>query len=138
MSTQPSSVEQVLSALRAYYEQWRSLTEAEGEAIRGGLWQQVDQLQETKRQLQQLILGATRELRAECARSGVDAAAVERQLHSLVEQLVQLESRNGQSLAEQLHQTHTQLQQLDTAGRNLNQIRRAYSPVREANWESFS
>jgi exonuclease VII large subunit len=138
MPPQPSTVERTLSALRAYYEQWRSLTEAEGEAIRNGVWQQVDQLQETKRQLQQLILGATRELRAECARCGVDPATVEQQLRNLVEHLVQLESRNGQSLAEQLHQTRTQLQQQDTAGRNLNQIRRAYSSAREANWESFS
>jgi DNA anti-recombination protein RmuC len=138
MHPQPSTVERALAALRAYYERWRSLTEAEGDAIRSGLWQQVDQLQETKRQLQQLILGATRELRAECARCGVDPTAVEQQLRSLVEQLVQLESRNGQSLAEQLHQTRTQLQQLDAVGHNLNQIRRAYSPTREANWESFS
>ncbi len=138
MPAQPSSVEHALSALRGYYDQWRSLTEAEGEAIRGGHWPQVAQLQETKRQLQPLILGATRELRAECARCGVDAAAVEEQLRSLVEQLVQLESRNGQSLAEQLRQSHAQLQQLDIAGRNLNQIRRAYSRAREANWESFS
>jgi hypothetical protein len=138
MPTQPSSVDQALAALRAYYEQWRSLTETEGEAIRGGLWQQVDQVQETKRQLQQLILGATRELRAECARCGADVTGVEQQLRSLVEQLVQLESRNGQSLDEQLHQSRVQLQQLDTADRNLHRIRRAYSPSREANWESFS
>ena len=138
MSTLPSSVEQALSAVRAYYEQWRTLTEAEGDAIHSGLWKKVEQLQETKRQLQELILGATRELRVECARAGVDAAAVEQQLHGLVEQLVQLESRNGQSLAEQLHQTQAQLQQLDAAGRNLNQIRRAYGHAREANWESFS
>ncbi|HUI06980.1 MAG TPA: hypothetical protein VL486_08220 [Verrucomicrobiae bacterium] len=138
MPPQPSSVEQALSALRAYYEQWRSLTEAEGEAIRGGAWQQVAQLQETKRQLQQLILGATRELRAECARCGMDAAVVEQQLRSLIEQLVQLESRNGQCLAEHLHQCHGQLQQLDLAARNLSHIRRAYSPAREARWESFS
>jgi len=138
MSTLPSSVEQALSAVRAYYEQWRTLTEAEGDAIHSGLWKKVEQLQETKRQLQELILGATRELRVECARAGADAAAVEQQLHGLVEQLVQLESRNGQSLAEQLHQTQAQLQQLDAAGRNLNQIRRAYGHAREANWESFS
>jgi len=138
MPAKPSSVENALSGLRAYYEQWRSLTEAEGEAIRSGLWQQVGQLQESKRQLQEMILSATRELRAECARCGVDAAVVEQQLHSLVEQLVQLESRNGQSLAEQLHQSHTQLQQLEGAGHKLDQIRRAYCPTREANWESFS
>jgi exonuclease VII large subunit len=138
MPSRPSTVEQAFSALRAYYEQWRSLTESEGEAIHGGLWQQVDRLQEAKRQLQRLILGATRELRAECARSGVDPAVIEQQLRGLVEQLVQLESHNGQSLAEQLRQTRAQLQQLDAAAHNLNQIRRAYCPAHEANWESFS
>lgn len=131
-------LQQLQTALRAYYRQWQALTTAEGEAIVAGHWWQVEQLQESKRQLQQFIEGTTRELRAACAARGLEAQAFLDELKPVVQELIALEAGNGRALAAQRQRVQQRRQQLTATSQNLRQVRDAYAQPRESNWQSYS
>ena len=132
------SIQRLHAALVAYYEQWHTLTLAEGDAIASGQWHQVEQLQETKRQLRHFIEGATRELRAECVTHGANAQEIEDEFRPLLQKLIALESRNGQALAAQYRQAREQAEGLEAASHKLRQLKHAYAPQPEALWQSYS
>lgn len=136
--TQSPEITRGRAALRAYYDQWRSLTEGEYEAIAAGNWHQVDQLQESKRQLQVFITGVTRELRSACEIAGVNADDVEQEFRKTVVELIRLESRNNQTVATLMQHAQAEKAELETAARTLHQVGRAYTPARESNWHSYS
>lgn len=125
-------VTQTRSALLGYYDQWRSLTADEGEAIRGGQWLQVQQFQDSKRQLQESILNRLRELPAE------ERRRLNSELLGLVEELVTQEHRNREDLVLLRKQLEVRQQQTEEAALRLRQIRQAYSSARTAAWQSYS
>src|SRR5271170_7434278 len=95
-----SDVARLRASLRARYEQWRQLTEAEGIAIAVGKWTQVELLQKTKRQLQSFIDDTRRNLSAACRAYGGIAQEIEQEFCSLVAELLASEARNKQTLVE--------------------------------------
>jgi hypothetical protein len=120
------------AALRARYEQWRQLTEAEGTAISEGKWTQVELLQKTKKQLQSFIDDARRDLRAACRTYGGIAQEIEQEFRSLIGELLVSEARNNQTLVERRIQVSAEEQRLQQAIQNLHQIRGAYALPRPA------
>lgn len=118
-----------ISELTALYEQWRSLTEAEGQAIEATAWVQVEQYQSAKGRLQPRIAEVTQRL---------DASTLEREFRAVVEGLMRLEHRNNALLQRQRHAAERQKQELDRTSRNLRQIHKSYVPPVRTHWQSYS
>lgn len=115
--------------LSALYQQWRSLTEDEGEAIEAGDWTSVEQFQATKARLQPRIIEVSQRL---------DVATHERQFRAIVEELMQLERRNSASLQGRRQAANEQMRELDKASRHLRQLHKSYVPPARTHWQSYS
>src|SRR5687767_8289793 len=120
------------------YQEWRRCTHAEGEAILEGDWPKVKRCQATKTELQPRILKETLEAQKECERDGINRPAFDRQVRSLVNELIYLETRNGEMLAEQKTSLRTEYDALERSGRNLNRIHKQYATGAASAWESYS
>ncbi len=120
------------------YRDWRRWTEAESEAIQAGDWRKVKFCQSAKSELQPQILRGTQDAQMECARSGSDRGAMEKTVRSIVNELIYLETRNGEFLAEQRAGTEAEMEEMGRSGRNLSRIQKSYAPGGPAAWESYS
>lgn len=135
--TEPAEITRLRAALRACYEQWRQLTEAEGIAISSGRWTQVQSLQETKQQLRSSIDGTRRDLRAACLACGRTAQRIEPEFRTVIERLLASEARNKQALVDRRAQAAAEEQRLQQVVHKLHQIRGAYALPRPTRWESY-
>jgi len=124
--------------LRAHYEQWRVLTEAEGAAIAAGEQGSVEQLQQAKRQLQAPITETTRRLREENERRGLAPTAVEWEFQPIIRKLLDLERANIEALAARKRNAARKREQLDQIAYKLQQLRRAYAHNRSPVWQAYS
>jgi hypothetical protein len=124
--------------LNGLYQEWRRLSEAEGEAIRRGEWPAVEQCQEAKYKLQSCITMATEVYQSDLAHPGGDPLDYDRQFRGIVADLIQLEERNGKWLEDQKRQAREQLEELARTSSNLRLVRRAYASGRSAAWSSYS
>ncbi len=134
----PPSVARARDQLRQLYRQWQSLTQAEGDAIRRGSWPILARLQASKRLLQQSITTATRGLEAEQAAHGIGRGHLEDEFGGLVADLMQLESRNLESLEAQLRLAKAHEQELESSAARLRLIRDTYGHERPSLWHSYS
>ncbi|HEY6226213.1 MAG TPA: hypothetical protein VI282_03720 [Verrucomicrobiae bacterium] len=126
------------ATLLELYQEWRKWTETEGEAILSNDWRQVSRCQAAKTELQPRILKQTDLAQAECARDGIDRKSFEKQVRSRVNELIYLETRNAEFLAEQRESTRAEYDALERSGRNLPKIQRRYASGAGAGWESYS
>ena len=124
--------------LLSYYQQWESLSEAEGQAIDAGDWAEVARVQAAKQQLQQGIVSATEVVRASAQAAGVAGARLENEFHQLVDHLIHLESRNRDQIIAKRKRAQEAWAELQLASQNLRQIQRAYATPRGARWQSYS
>jgi len=108
--------------LASLYEEWRLMSEAEGEAIRTSAWQRVRHCQNTKAVLQTKIVSATEELNA----AFYSAEEIRQQFRPVLEHLIHLEIRNNHLLGDERTQLENERDQLDKSQRNLRQVRGAY------------
>jgi predicted nucleic acid-binding Zn-ribbon protein len=115
--------------LSALYQQWRSLSEDEGEAIEAGVWASVEQFQGAKARLQPRIVEISQRL---------DVATHERQFRKVVEELMQLERRNNGMLQRRRQAADEQMRELDKTGRHLRQLHKSYVPPARTHWQSYS
>ena len=115
--------------LTALYEQWRSLTTAEGHAIQAADWDQVAQCQTAKSRLQPRIVEVSQRL---------EVAVHEAQFRPVVEQLMEMERANHAQLQAQRHSAELQKRQLDQSSRHLRQLHQSYVPASRAHWQSYS
>jgi hypothetical protein len=120
------------------YRDWRTWTESECEAIQAGDWRRVKACQVKKAELQPRILRETQEAQTECVANGVDRSAMEKKVRSVVNELIYLETRNGEFIADQHSRTEQELAEMDRSGRNLSRIQKIYAPGAAAAWESYS
>ena len=125
-------------SLRAHYERWRVLTEAEGEAIAINDWQAFNELQQSKRQLQTLITKAARELREECDRRGLAAMDIQQEFRPGILRLLDMEKANQQVLAARRERLARRREQVDQIIQKLRKLRQAYVPGSRPLWETFS
>jgi hypothetical protein len=114
--------------LSALYEQWRRLTQSEGQAIETGAWTQLEQYQAAKTRLQPRMAEVSQRLSAAHAPS----------FRAVVEELMELERRNSALLQRQRHAAEQHQQELDRTSRNLRQIHKSYLPPTRAHWQSYS
>jgi len=115
--------------LSALYEQWRRLTQSEGQAIEAASWTQVEQYQAAKARLQPRITEVSQRL---------EAPAHARQFRAVVEGLMELERRNSALLQRQRRAAEQHQQELDRTSRNLRQIHKSYLPSARSHWQSYS
>ena len=120
------------------YQEWRRLAETEGEAIGAGNWSLVSACQKALQHLQERISRLSSAVREEWLKSGCRRAAKEERLKATITELIRLEQRNQTLLQAMKEATRVKLDQLNQAGRNLQQIQRSYGMDRPAGWSSFS
>ena len=133
-----SEIARLRAALRAHYEQWHQLTEAEGVAISAGQWIRVGSLQKTKQQLQSFIDNTRRDLRAACRVCGRTTQGIEQEFHSVILQLLDLEHANGEVLAAKRSRVSQAKEEVDHVIQRLRQLRRAYGHPHPSVWETYS
>jgi hypothetical protein len=126
------------SYLLGLYQEWRSWSEMEGAAIQSAAWNRVDECQGAKLQLQPRIVAASETLHTELAAARQPYSAYEPQLRGIVAELIALERRNSEWLAEQRKHAQAEADSLSRTGGHLRQVRRAYAPSRESAWHSYS
>lgn len=115
--------------LAALYQQWRGLSEDEGEAIEAGAWSNVDQFQAAKARLQPRITEVSQR---------VDVGTHERRFRKVVDDLMHLERRNSALLQRRRQAAEAQRQELDRASRHLRQLHKSYVPPARTHWQSYS
>ena len=120
------------------YSDWGRLAQLEGEAIRARDWSLVADYQKQLSALQPRITRLTQQAREERQSDGVNHAEKESHLRGIISGIIELETQNNASLAAAKEVTRKQLDQLDSARQNLKRVRRSYSPLRPAVWNSFS
>ena len=123
------------------YQDWRAWTEAEREAIQSNDWRRVQVCQGAKSELQPRILRQTEAAQHECSRAGGDRAILDKKVRSLINELIYLETRNGEFIAEQRALAETEFDGLERSGRNLQKIQQRYvpeAPRAPLAWESYS
>jgi len=123
---------QARAALLGHYEEWRSLSLSEGEAIRAGQWTQVEQLQARKRQLQEFVAAGLGELPL------AERDRLRAEFRLLVEELLALEARNREDLTRQREQLATRQRQTDQIALRLRQLRQSYGLASVTAWQSYS
>jgi hypothetical protein len=120
------------------YQDWRAWTDSEREAILASDWRKVKSCQEAKSQLQPLILKQTEQAQKECLQAGADKTALDKRIRSVINELIYLESCNGECITEQRAQAQAEFDGLQRSGRNLTRIQKHYAPGPRMAWESYS
>lgn len=120
------------------YQDWRRWTESEREAILANDWRQVRLCQGAKQELQPRILRETQNAQQECLQTGNDRTSLDKSVRKVVNELIYLETRNGEFIAEQRHAAEVELDTLERSGRNLSKIQKHYAPGGLPAWESYS
>lgn len=111
--------------IRELYDQWRTWTGAESEAIQAGDWPRLQAAQDQK-ELLRLRLG---EMDPGPARAG---------LRDLLGELLARERDNLVALQAKRQETEQQQTQLRQSRTNLRQVQRAYAPAAATAWHSYS
>ena len=124
--------------LRALYQEWRELSEREAEAIQTAFWSKVTKCQEAKKELQRRIVSITEVMQSEIATLGLSQSVVDDEMRRIVDELILLESRNGDLLADQRERGKKEESELERSSRNLRQVHRAYAGQQTAAWQSYS
>ena len=119
------------------YEEWRDWSVREGNAIRSADWSQVNSCQRAKMELQGRIIQYTQTARNHLTATGGNWPEVEQRLRSEVASLIDLENRNGETLAQVRCQALAEEAELDRSSRQLRQVR-SYAPVVRSAWTSYS
>ena len=136
--TSPQSAEQALLALEELLKEWKSITESERRSLDSDDWSSLEDLQERKGHFQRLISDAEG-----CLFSGEmlssDRKAIEKErLRRWIEELVRMESDNGELLARKLSFADSQLKHSEKAIRSLRHIQQAYGVGRRSFWHAYS
>lgn len=117
--------------LLALYQQWKQLTEQEGAAIIASNWTEVRSCQKTKQQLQPKIIRATDVAKHEPG----GGPEFETQIRNCVNELIQLETRNSQTLEQRLHQAEQERSSLQQTSHRLRRVQMSYSGPRGSAWD---
>jgi hypothetical protein len=119
-------------------ERWRSLSEAEGQAISRADWPELQRVQGEKSLLQPQITAVSDRLQAELLKLGSKDDAAQTKLRRVVAELLALERRNDSALAARQQVVRQQQTELAQTSRTLRQVHAAYAPGGRAGWHSYS
>jgi len=111
--------------LAALYEEWRLLTESEGDAIRSLAWQRVEHCQRVKAELREQIVKSS-----DHAAAGSDSAEELRQrFRPVLEHLIGLELRNNEWLAAERRKLEVEQEDLNRSRRTIRQLQGSYGSL---------
>lgn len=108
--------------LAALYEEWRLLSESEGDAIRSLAWPRLEHCQSAK-------VGVRERIGQLVEAAGGDQSFAEdlrRRFRPVLEHLIDLERRNSQWLAAQRQQLEAEREGLNRDQRSIRQLQGAY------------
>lgn len=126
------------SELFSLYDQWRLLTEEEGQAIRQGQWHQVNRRQKLKRDLQGKIIQAAESWQASWPQSETSRVEYDRQFRPILAELITMESRNHELISARHDRSQAEIGGLDQSARHLRGLQRAYGSADQGRWHSYS
>ena len=118
--------------------EWRQWSELEAAGLNESDWQAVARCQAAKKALQPVLHKCIEQARAEWKEQGPDASRAEREVRSVVAELIALEKANHESLAGKVRAHQRQRVELSRANRNLDNVHRSYGHQPEAGWQSYS
>jgi len=108
--------------LAALYEEWRLMTESEGDAIRSLAWQRVEHCQRIKAELRGKIVEVLGS-----AGAGLDSAEeLCRRTRPVLEHLIELETRNDAWLAVERQKLEREQEELNRSRRAIRQLHGSY------------
>jgi len=111
-------------------EEWRQASEAEGEAIEQGRWDEVARRQQSKSRLREIITASG---------EGTPVKFSQEPIQRALRQLVELELRNSGRLGQRRERLAADNSRLRCASGNLRRVRSAYGAGHPAAiWNSFS
>src|SRR5258708_611158 len=120
--------------LNEAYQEWRRLSEMEGEAIGTTNWNMVSACQKALQILQERITRLTPQARKEWCRSGADLAGREKALKTTIYDLIKIQKRNHTLLQSLKEAARAKIDSLGLANRNLQQIQNSYHLERSPTW----
>lgn len=120
------------------YAHWRQLSEVEGSAIEDQCWNVVADCQKSKAVLQSRIVQATERAQQECTRSGIDWKEMLPGLRTIMNDLIQLETRNSRLLDQVRKAAAAEKAELDLTSQNLRRVQKSYGIHDRAAWHSYS
>ena len=127
-----------IADLTRLLEEWRRLTESEGQAILGDNWNGVAECQARKARLQGEVTGVLQIMRATISGPENSPPAPQSQFDSRVRELMGLENRNRDLLAARRAARQVESQRLTRATRDLQRVRGAYGMDRRPCWQAYS
>jgi hypothetical protein len=108
--------------LASLYEEWRLMSESEGDAIRSLAWQRIEHCQSTKAGLRERIVRIV-----ENAGGGEGFAEdLGRRFRPVLEHLIRLEQRNSEWLAAERRKLETEREGLNRDQRSIRRLQGAY------------
>lgn len=108
--------------LASLYEEWRLLSESEGDAIRSLVWPRVEHCQRAKAQLRDQIIRTL-----ETAASGLTTGEeIRREFRPVLEHLIDLERRNSEWLQAERAKLETEQVDLNHRTRAVQRLRCTY------------
>ncbi len=111
--------------LAALYEEWRLMTESEGDAIRSLAWQRVEYCQRIKANLQEKIVEASEH----AAHAVHSAEAIRQRFRPVLEHLIELERRNNEWLAVERRKLEVEQGEMNRSNRTIRQLRGTYGSL---------
>lgn len=119
------------------YSQWRRLTEAEGEAINQGRWQDVDHQQALKQELKDRILLATENWQSDYP-VRLTQAEYDRRFRAIISELIVMESANHATLCARREALQQERGRAGQTLQNLRGLNRTYGRQQQTCWHSYS
>lgn len=119
-----------------FYEEWRTLSREEATAIQEDEWTRVHQCQSRKSALQKLIIQRTPVMEQELCNEDADAA--QREIRTVIADLISMERNNGELIAERRRDMSAEKEGLETSSRKISRIKKAYASKPQTAWFSYS
>ncbi|MGZ8898650.1 MAG: hypothetical protein ACXW3Z_01020 [Limisphaerales bacterium] len=113
------------------YQEWKQLTEKEGAAILASNWGEVRSCQKAKQQLQPRIIHATDLAKHEPG----GGPEFETQIRECVNELIQLEALNSQTLEKRLQEAEKERCGLQQTSHRLKRVQKSYTGARGSAWD---
>jgi hypothetical protein len=108
--------------LASLYEEWRLMSESEGDAIRSLAWQRIEHCQSAKAGLRERIVQLVEQAGGEQHL----AENLSRRFRPALEHLIQLELRNSEWLAVERQKLEAEREGLNRDQRSIRQLQGAY------------
>jgi hypothetical protein len=119
------------------YQQWKGLTQKEGDAILSSNWREVRRCQNAKQELQPKIIQLTESAKAEFG-TGDQQREFDDRLRGCVNELILLETQNSSALGERLDALGLERAELEKSSKQLRQLHKSYLPTQNPTWNNYS